>query len=39
MIVVRNCDSPQRCEKYRQVGHLMENCGDHGGGEHVLVEV
>ena len=20
-----------RCEKYRQVCHLMENCDDHGG--------
>ena len=31
--VVRNCD------KYRQVCQLMENCGDHGGGEQGLVEV
>ena len=28
-----------RCEKYRQVCHLMENCDDHGGGEQGLEEV
>ena len=34
MTVVRNCDSPHaaRCEKYRQVCHLMDNCDDHEGG-------
>ena len=24
-----------RCEKYRQVCHLMENCDDHGGSVRV----
>ena len=28
-----------RCEKYRQVCHLMENCYDHGGGQQGLGEV
>ena len=27
-----------RCEKYRQLGHLMENCDDHGGGVTVVGE-
>ena len=37
------CDSCQelsqssvRCEKYREVCHLMENCDDHEGGEQGL---
>ena len=40
------CDSCQelsqcsvRCEKYRQVCRLMENCDDHGGDEQGLWEV
>ena len=28
-----------RCEKQRQVCHLMENCDDHAGGEHRLGDV
>ena len=28
-----------RCDKYRQVCHLMENCDDHGGGKQGLGEV
>ena len=28
-----------RCEKYRQVCKLIENCDDHGGGEQGLWEV
>ena len=31
--------SSVRCEKYRQVCHLMENCDVHGGGEQGLGEV
>ena len=27
-----------RCEKYRQVCHLMEKYDDHGGGEQGLAE-
>ena len=44
--VCGRCDSCQelwqssmRCEKYRQVRHLMENCDDHEGGEQGLGEV
>ena len=36
--VVRRCDSSQGGVK-RQVCHLIENCDDHGGGEHRLGEV
>ena len=31
--------SSVRCEKYRQVCDLMDNCDDHGGGKHRLGEV
>ena len=38
--VVRNLfQLMERCEKYRQVCHLMDNCDDHGGGEQGLGEV
>ena len=36
MTVVMNFESSVRCEMYRQVCHLMENCDDHGGGEQGL---